>query len=443
MTLFTELGLDPAFAPTLATLGITAPTPVQMQAIPLLLARRDLIATAPTGTGKTAAFLLPAMQRMLGASPLRLSGPRVLVLTPTRELAQQVSKAAIDFGRALPRCRTVCITGGESYITQNKALAGSYDILVATPGRLMDQMNSGRIVLSNLEVLVLDEADRMLDMGFADDVLSIAKKLPRERQTVCFTATLSADVQRLSRQLLTDPHTIAVEKLASERLQIDQHVFYVDDLGHKRRLLNHWLTDIAINQALVFTATKRDAEELAASLEADGHSTVALHGDLPQKHRTRIMNVMRRGQSRILVATDVAARGLDVPAITHVFNFDMPKFAEDYVHRIGRTGRAGASGTAISFVNRNDVLALQKIERFIGHKVNVSAVEGMEARFKPGMGRPARPAGKPTGKPGGKFVGKPAFGKSARTGSKPGASQERPWQNGKPSRPGARSSRPA
>ncbi len=335
------------------------------------------------------------------------------MLTPTRELAQQVGKAAVDFGRALPRCRTVCITGGESYITQNKALAGSYDILVATPGRLMDQINSGRIVLSNLEVLVLDEADRMLDMGFADDVMAIAKKLPKERQTVCFTATLSDDVQRMSRQLQNDPQTIAVAKPAAARLQIDQHVFYVDDIGHKRRLLDHWLADVGINQALVFTSTKVAAEELAASLEADGHSTVALHGDLPQKHRTRMMNVMRRGQARILVATDVAARGLDVPAITHVFNFDLPKFAEDYVHRIGRTGRAGASGTAISFVNRNDVLALQKIERFIGHKVNVSTVTGMEARFKPGIGKPARPAGKP----GGKFSGKaasanPACGKA-------------------------------
>jgi superfamily II DNA/RNA helicase len=399
MTHFTALGLDPAFDTTLAALGITTPTPVQQQAIPLLLAGRDLIATAPTGTGKTAAFLLPAMQRMAGASPLRMAGPRVLVLTPTRELAQQVSKAAIDFGRALPRCRTVCITGGESYITQNKALAGPYDILVATPGRLMDQIKTGRVVLSGLEVLVLDEADRMLDMGFADDVMAIAKKLPRTRQTVCFTATLSADVQRLSLELQNNPQTIAVAKQAAERLQIDQHVFYVDDFGHKRRLLDYWLMDAAIKQAVVFTATKRDAEELAAALEADGHPTVALHGDLPQKHRTRMMNVMRRGQARILVATDVAARGLDVPAITHVFNFDLPKFAEDYVHRIGRTGRAGASGTAISFVNRNDVQALQKIERFIGHKVTVSAVEGMEARFKPTHTPRQKTSGPRGGKP--------------------------------------------
>jgi superfamily II DNA/RNA helicase len=425
MTHFTALGLDPAFDTTLSALGITAPTPVQTQAIPLLLSGNDLIATAPTGTGKTAAFLLPAMQRMVGASSLRLAGPRVLVLTPTRELAQQVAKAAVDFGRALPRCRTVCITGGESYIPQNKALAGPYDILVATPGRLMDQMKTGRIVLTNLEVLVLDEADRMLDMGFADDVLAIAKKLPRERQTVCFTATLSDDVQRLSRQLQNSPQTIVVAKPAAERLQIDQQVIYVDDFGHKRRLLDHWLMDAAIKQAVVFTATKRDAEELAAALEANGHPTVALHGDLPQKHRTRMMNVIRRGNARILVATDVAARGLDVPAITHVFNFDLPKFAEDYVHRIGRTGRAGASGTAISFVNRNDLPALQKIERFIGHKVNVSSVAGMEARFKPGMGKPARSPGK--------FAGKPGFGKSAGAG-KPGTGQDRPWQSRKPAR---------
>jgi superfamily II DNA/RNA helicase len=277
-----------------------------------------------------------------------------------------------------------------------------------------------------LEVLVLDEADRMLDMGFADDVMEITRKLPATRQTVCFTATNSTDVQRLSRQLQKDPQTIAVEKQAAEHLQIDQHVFYVDDFGHKRRLLDHWLLDVAIKQAVVFTATKRDAEELAAALEADGHPTVALHGDLPQKHRTRMMNVMRRGQARILVATDVAARGLDVPAITHVFNFDLPKFAEDYVHRIGRTGRAGASSTAISFVNRNDMPALQKIERFIGHKVQISSVAGLEARFKPGSGaKPARPGGF---KPGGRFAGKP--------GSRPGGGK-----TFRASAPGSRSSR--
>jgi superfamily II DNA/RNA helicase len=427
MTDFTALGLDPAFTHTLATLGITAPTPVQAQAIPLLLEGYDLIATAPTGTGKTAAFLLPAMQRMVGTSPLRLAGPRLLVLTPTRELAQQVAKAAIDFGRSLPRCRVVCLTGGESYFTQNKALASPYDVLVATPGRLMDQMKSGRVQLAGLETLVLDEADRMLDMGFADDVLAIAKKLPRERQTVCFTATLSDDVQRLSRHLLTEPRSIAVAKPAEARVQIDQHVIYVDDFGHKRRLLDHWLMDAAIKQAVVFTATKRDAEELATALEANGHPTVALHGDLPQKHRTRMMNVVRRGHARILVATDVAARGLDVPTITHVFNFDLPKFAEDYVHRIGRTGRAGASGTAISFVNRQDMPALQKIERFIGHKVKVATVEGLEARFKPGVSGP-RPASKRPGKPGpGKSAG-PA-GKGGKSGK---SDQDRNWQPRKP-----------
>ena len=379
MTQFTALGLDPAFSPTLAALGITAPTPVQTQAIPILLGRRDLIATAPTGTGKTAAFLLPAMQRMIGTSPLRLAGPRVLVLTPTRELAQQVAKAAVDFGRALPRCRTVCITGGESYIPQNKALAGSYDILVATPGRLMDQMKTGRIVLTNLEVLVLDEADRMLDMGFADDVMAIAKKLPKERQTVCFTATLSDDVQRMSRQLQNNPQTIAVAKPAAERLQIDQHVFYVDDIGHKRRLLDHWLTDVGINQALVFTSTKVAAEELAASLEADGHSTVALHGDLPQKHRTRMMNVMRRGQARILVATDVAARGLDIEQLEAVINVDVTPDTEVHVHRIGRTGRVDQAGWAFSLVSGNQMARVDNIEKQLGHEIEWHSLSELQA----------------------------------------------------------------
>ncbi len=428
-TTFADLGIGAPFDATLAKLGITQPSPVQIEAIPVLLSGRDLIASAPTGTGKTAAFLLPALTRLAQNPSERGQGPRVLVLTPTRELAQQVAKASQSFSYGMQRAKTLCITGGESYIIQNKLLAAPHEILVATPGRLMDQMNSGRINFSRLEVLVLDEADRMLDMGFADDVLAIAKALPANRQTICFTATLSRTVRDLAGQLLTNPHWLEVAALANRHDAIDQHVIYVDGMDHKRDLLHHWLADTSIEQAIVFTATKRDAEQLAGELEGAGHATVALHGDLAQRQRTRTLDQVRRGKCRILVATDVAARGIDVSTITHVFNFDLPRFAEDYVHRIGRTGRAGATGTAVSFVGRQDVFALKRIEQFIGNKVKISSVAGLEARFQPserrfeGSAKPGNRSGRPGG-PGKSGSGRGGFG-SGKPGGSGGRFSER------------------
>ncbi|MCL2655935.1 MAG: DEAD/DEAH box helicase [Betaproteobacteria bacterium] len=390
---FAAFGLGRTIEQNLEQLGIKEPTPVQLEAIPLLMSGEDLIASAPTGTGKTAAFLLPALERLQSPAPVRGNGPRVLVLTPTRELAQQVAKAAKDFSQRMPKLKTVCITGGESYFHQNRALTGPHEILVATPGRLMDQMRSGRIDFSRLQVLVLDEADRMLDMGFSDDVMAIAAQLPKERQTVCFTATMSHSVLRMSAQLQRTPKAIEVKAPVAHTEAIEQHVIYVDNFGHKRRLLSHWLNEEADGQIVIFTATKRDAESLAEALDGEGHATVALHGDLEQRQRTRMLNRLRRGEARVLVATDVAARGIDVAGITHVFNFDLPRFAEDYVHRIGRTGRAGATGVAVSFVGRDDIGVLRRIERFIGRPVKVTAVAGMEAGFKPGEQRPNRRPG--------------------------------------------------
>lgn len=408
---FEALGLTRNIASTLAHEGITTPSPVQVKAIPLQLTGKDLIASAPTGTGKTAAFLLPALMKLSEPHPVRSRGPRVLVLTPTRELAQQVAKAAQTFSRSLPRVKTVCVTGGESYRTQNLLINSPHEILVATPGRLMDQMNSGRIDFSRLEVLILDEADRMLDMGFSEDVLSIAQALPKERQTVCFTATLSHSVKNLADELLNAPEYMEVAQEVARHDAIDQHIIYVDNERHKRDLLSHWLADHQLEQAIVFTSTKRNADDLAEFLEEYGMPAVALHGDLVQRQRTRTLNQLRRGQFRVLVATDVAARGIDVSTITHVFNYDLPRFAEDYVHRIGRTGRAGATGTAISFAGRDDMFALRKIERFIGQKIKVSSVEGMEAEFKPSE-RPAGGGGK-----------RKPFGKSSRGGDSRGPRQ--------------------
>jgi superfamily II DNA/RNA helicase len=432
---FADLGIGAPFDTTLARLEITTPTPVQAQAIPLLREGRDLIASAPTGTGKTAAFMLPALQRIMTTEGRPGRGPRMLVLTPTRELAQQVAKASQAFSRGMPRTTTVCVTGGESYTLQNRLLSSPHEVLVATPGRLMDQMNAGRIDLSRVEMLVLDEADRMLDMGFSDDVLAIAQALSPERQTVCFTATLSRGVRALADRLLRNPHWMEVEQPASHDEAIDQHVLYVDDFQHRNRLLEACLADTGLGQAIVFTSTKRHAEELAGQLSESGHAAQALHGDLTQRERTRALNKLRRGECRVLVATDVAARGIDVASITHVINFDLPKFAEDYVHRIGRTGRAGASGQALSFVGRDDLFALRKIEHFIGRRVQVSEIEGHEANFrplerraaagksgafrKPGSGRPGY------GKPG---YGKPGYGKPA-WGKPHGARPDQGWRD--------------
>ncbi|MEO1750866.1 DEAD/DEAH box helicase [Thiofaba sp. EF100] len=426
-TTFADLGIPSQIVANLTELGLSQPTPIQAQGIPMLLEGHDLIAKAPTGTGKTAAFLLPALTRLAEPSAKEGRGPRILVLAPTRELAQQVTKAAIQFARGLRHARVVCITGGEPYPVQNRELSKPYDILVATPGRLLDQMNSGRVRFDRLEMLVLDEADRMLDLGFADDMRAIAAAMPDERQSVCFTATLSPSVVKLAGDLLDQPEHLEVAPLEARRDAIDQQVIYVDHVDHKRELLNHLLADASVNQAIVFTATKRDADQLAAELEQAGQAAAALHGDLNQRQRTRMLDHLRKGRCRILVATDVAARGIDVAGITHVFNFDLPRQAEDYVHRIGRTGRAGATGTAVSFVSRRDLGILRNIEHYVGEKVRVTEVEGMEARFKPqegdrgGMGTRGR--GRPAG---GGYRGGNGY-RASRDGTSPRAGEGKPY----------------
>ncbi len=392
---FENLQLHPLILKAIIEAGYTSPTPIQEQAIPELLAGHDIMASAQTGTGKTAAFMLPALHRLATPSSIGTRGPRVLVLTPTRELALQVSEAAAKYGRHLPRAKVVSILGGMPYPLQNKLLSQVVDILVATPGRLIDHIQRGRIDFSRLEMLVLDEADRMLDMGFIDDVERIASATPATRQTLLFSATLDNAIDNVASRLLRSPKRIQVTpQHAKLNNNIEQRLHYVDDISHKSKLLDHLLQDIALKQAIVFTATKRDADTLADSLSAQGHAAAALHGDMNQRDRNRTLTRLRSGGLRVLVATDVAARGIDVAAITHVINFDLPKFAEDYVHRIGRTGRAGASGIAVSFASSKDGIHLKKIERFTGQRITSHEVPGLEPRVKPrpGAGNTSRNA---------------------------------------------------
>ncbi len=382
VTTFSSLKLHPLILAAVEDSGYTVPSPIQAQAIPEVMAGHDLLASAQTGTGKTAAFILPALHRIAEPPAVRSKGPRVLVLTPTRELAQQVSEAATKYGKNM-RLKVVSILGGMPYPLQNKLLSNPVDILVATPGRLIDHIERGRIDFSRLEMLVLDEADRMLDMGFIDDVERIAAATPATRQTLLFSATMDGVITNLAKQLLTDPKRISIAPMQARHEHIEQRLMYVDDMAHKGRLLDHLLRDADLNQAVVFTATKRDADTLADQLLSQGHSAAALHGDMNQRERNRTLVNLRRGQVRILVATDVAARGIDVPGISHVINFDLPKAAEDYVHRIGRTGRAGSSGVAVSFASNRDTGNLQKIERYTGQNLSTHIVAGLEPKFKP------------------------------------------------------------
>ncbi len=378
---FEELTLNAAILKAIAESGYTQPTPIQEQAIPEVIAGHDLMASAQTGSGKTAAFILPALNRLATPSVLPGKGPRVLVLTPTRELAQQVCDAATKYGKNM-RFKIISILGGMPYPVQNRMLSGQVDILVATPGRLIDHLERGRIDFSRLEMLILDEADRMLDMGFVDDVERIAAATPNTRQTLLFSATLDGVVGNLASRLLKTPKRISVSATKDKHENIEQRMMFADDVAHKNKMLSHLLTDTEVNQAIVFTATKRDADGLADQLSAQGHSVSALHGDMSQRERNRTLLNMRNGNVRILVATDVAARGLDVRGVSHVINFDLPKFAEDYVHRIGRTGRGGSSGIAISFVSNRDAQMLKRIERYTEQTVKMHTIEGLEPKYK-------------------------------------------------------------
>ncbi|GAB7536780.1 DEAD/DEAH box helicase [Burkholderia sp. 22PA0099] len=442
---FESLGLSPEIVSALQAAGYVKPTPVQERAIPAGIAGRDLLVSSPTGSGKTAAFMLPAIERFAQVQktqaqqprepqsadrrqrrPQPVAKPQLLVLTPTRELAMQVTTAAANYGKHLRRLRTVSILGGVAYGQQLMLLAKNPEILVATPGRLLDHLERGRIDLSDLKILVLDEADRMLDMGFIDDIETIVAATPASRQTMLFSATLDGKIGSLTGRLLKDPERIEIVQKLEARTNIAQTVHYVDDRDHKDRLLDHLLRHESLDQAIIFTATKIDADNLAGRLADAGFESAALHGDLPQGARNRTIRALRERRVRVLVATDVAARGIDIPGITHVFNYDLPKFAEDYVHRIGRTGRAGRTGTAVSLVHHAEQGALKRIERFVRSPLPVNVVEGFEPRKAPprngapsgGRGRPGNGNG---GRRFGSGAGKPA---GSREGGYGGGNRE-------------------
>jgi ATP-dependent RNA helicase RhlE len=389
---FDEFGLAEPILRALKQEGYTTPTPIQTQTIPVLLEGRDVVGIAQTGTGKTAAFALPIIHR-LAAQPRRPNPKlcRVLVLSPTRELSGQILDSFRAYGRHL-RLQTALAIGGVSMGPQVRALAHGVDVLVATPGRLLDLMHSKAVRLDEVEVFVLDEADRMLDMGFINDIRKIIGKLPKERQTLLFSATMPSDIAALARHMLKDPVRIEVTPAATTVERIEQRVIHVDR-GAKAALLTDLLRKEKIDRVLVFTRTKHGADKVVRGLNKDGISADAIHGNKSQGQRLRALNNFRDGRVKTLVATDIAARGIDVEGISHVINFDLPNIPESYVHRIGRTARAGAEGVAISLCSHDERPFLRDIERLI--RISIPATGQATSGQAPRQSQPSHPGNGP------------------------------------------------
>jgi ATP-dependent RNA helicase RhlE len=374
---FEDLGLSADLLATVAREGYTEPTPVQSAAIPLVLAGRDVLAAAQTGTGKTAAFVLPILERLrntanAGFSPAR-HPVRVLILTPTRELAMQIGAAVKTYSRGIP-LRSTVVYGGTRIDPEIKILWSGVEILVATPGRLLDHVGQRTVNLSQVEIFVLDEGDRMLDMGFVPDVRKIAALLPAQRQTLLFSATFSDDVRRMAKEFQHDPEIVEVAARNSVADNLTQ-VLYPVDQARKADLLVHLIRRDSMEQVLVFTRSKIGASRLASYLDRRGVSTSAIHGDRSQAERTRALEAFRGRFVKVLVATDVASRGLDIEDLPYVVNFELPHEPQDYIHRIGRTGRAGASGTAISLVSPDEVEQLRGVQRLLRKAIPCAIVE--------------------------------------------------------------------
>lgn len=463
---FAALGLAPELLAAVADLGFTQPTPVQTQAIGLAMAHglgasaspcNDLMVSSQTGSGKTAAFLLPVLHTLLAQqaeqrvaeeraaaealargdaaskrarkNPLnprhfKAAEPGALILCPTRELAQQVAHDAIDLVKHCKGLRIANVVGGMPYQMQIARLQNA-NLVVATPGRLLDLQRSGQIKLDKVQFLVVDEADRMLDLGFAEDLAEVHQLTASRRQTMMFSATFAPRIQQLAVRVMRNPKRVQIDSPQEKHANIKQVLFWADNAQHKRQLLDHWLRDTAIDQAIVFASTKVECDGLAEDLQQAGFAAVSLHGDLPQGLRNRRLMALRSGQVQFLVATDVAARGIDVPTITHVFNYGLPMKSEDYTHRIGRTGRAGRDGLAVTFAEFRDRRKIGDIEAYSRQPLNAEVVPGLEPRQRPAP--PARSG----------FGGKPGFGaKSGRPGGhrpgggKPGYGKQEGWGRG-------------
>jgi ATP-dependent RNA helicase RhlE len=463
---FDTLGLNPELVQVVADEGYIEPTPVQRDAIPLILAGRDLLAGAQTGTGKTAAFVLPILQLLHGTRPpeprdgdprdqrptrdprdrrAALGPIRCLVLVPTRELALQVEQSVRTYGARRP-IRSVAIYGGVNFDRQARAIKGGPEIVVATPGRLLDHVNQRTIDLSRVEILVLDEADRMLDMGFIRDIRKILQLLPTKRQNLLFSATFSDDIRALAGGFLHQPATVDVAPRNTAAELVEQVVIHVDR-DRKRELLSQLVRSGRIDQALVFTRTKHGANRLAEQLARDGINSAAIHGNRSQSQRVRALDDFKNGRVAVLVATDIAARGIDIDALPHVVNFELPMVAQDYVHRIGRTGRAGIDGQAVSLVCVDEAGLLRDIERLLKHPIPSEVVPG----FEPDRSIRAEPIRLRSGlvgvredrhaaNRGGRAPGRPAYGEG-RAGVPPRhAPAARPFPS--PARPNAGGPRP-
>ena len=370
---FEDLGLSKPLLDAVAAQGYTAPTPIQQQAIPHVLKGGDLVALAQTGTGKTAAFALPILERLHKTRGMKI---RTLVLSHTRELASQIEDDFMRYGKGTHISTTV-IFGGVGIAPQRQVLARGVDVVIATPGRLLDLMSEGRVDLNHVEVLVLDEADRMLDMGFIHDIRRILALLPKKRQNLLFSATFSDDIRKLAGSFLHDPASVEVARRNTPAELVAQVAHPVPQ-DRKRHLLAHLVKTNDWQQVLVFTRTKHGANRLAQQLEREGIEADAIHGNKSQGARTRALKRFKDNELRVLVATDIAARGLDIDALPHVVNYDLPHVPEDYVHRIGRTGRAGASGEAVSLVSHEDRPLMNAIEKLMNRKVERRSVAGFE-----------------------------------------------------------------
>ena len=373
---FSDLGLCPEILNALTRQGYTEPTPIQAQAIPAVLAGNDVMAAAQTGTGKTAGFTLPILEMLKGNERAKANTARVLILTPTRELAAQVGESVANYGKDLPLSYAV-VFGGVKINPQMMKLRKGVDILVATPGRLLDLYQQNAIRFPQLETLVLDEADRMLDMGFIHDIKKIIKLLPAKRQNLMFSATFSDDIRKLAKSLVNNPVEISVAPPNATAERIEQ-TLYAAEKAHKPRMLMQILRNLNLPQVIVFSRTKHGANRLVKQLDKDGFLAAAIHGNKSQGARTKALSDFKSGAVQILVATDIAARGLDIEKLPYVINYDLPQVAEDYVHRIGRTGRAGQVGHAISLVMDEEFRTLKAIEKLIGQPIERRTLEGFD-----------------------------------------------------------------